>query len=338
MRDTESRASTLCLTCHAPVATVGQEVAWFGRVASGLELSPVAREGATCDYCHTISGQEKLGRDISLGAYRIPRKGETAVKYGSHHDALTPAHSTRPSAFLRSSEFCSICHKLTHPLSGLDLQNTYTEWYYGPYRSQGRRCQDCHMPAYSGRGADDGPERPDVSAHVFPGGHTDMLKKAALVSLWASISEKGGTKRIRIDALVTNAGSGHLMPTGIPGIRQLWLELTVREPGGASVFTGRADYRAVLLDQAGNPAMPWNAVRVGSDTRLAPQKSRRQSFTFSVSKPDFGTLHVRAKLLYRLVSEEAARSAGIAPSPPIEVAQDQILIASEGSIRKVPVE
>ena len=282
IRDTSSRASALCLTCHAPVATVGREVAWLGRVSSPLELSPVAQEGVTCDFCHTISGQENLGYNVSVGAYRLPRKGETSVKYGSHPDALASAHPTQPSAFLRRSEFCGICHQFTHPLPGLDLQNTYAEWYYSPYRSQGRRCQDCHMPAYMGRGANEGPERPDINAHVFQGGHTEMLKKAAVVSLWARTSEKSGPKRISIDALVTNVGSGHLMPTGIPGIRQLWLDLTVTTADGSKVFTGRADYGAVLLGRDSKPAMPWNAVRVGTDTRIAPQKSRRETFQFEV--------------------------------------------------------
>ena len=42
VRDTGSRASALCLTCHAPVATVGREIGWFGPVSSLPELSPIA--------------------------------------------------------------------------------------------------------------------------------------------------------------------------------------------------------------------------------------------------------------------------------------------------------
>lgn len=338
VQDTGSRASALCLTCHAPVATVGKEVTWFGPVLSEPELSGVAREGVTCDFCHTISGQENLGKGVTIGAYRLPRGGSTAVKYGSHSDASTPHHPTKASSFLTSSELCGICHKYTHPLPGIELQDTYAEWSYGPYRAQGRRCQDCHMPAYAGRSATNGPERPDVSAHVFQGGHTEMLKKAATVSLRARVSDKSGARQVIIDALVTNAGSGHLMPTGIPGIRQLWLDLTVKSEGGAEVYSGRADYGATLLDEKGKPAMPWKAVRVGSDTRLAPQKSRRQTFRFTLPGPSFKMLDARATLNYRLISEQAAKSAGIEPSTPIRVASDQILISAEGGVKKVSVQ
>lgn len=335
VRDVGSRASALCLTCHAPVATVGREVKWFGPVSSQLELSPVSREGVTCDFCHTVSGSENLGRNISLGAYRVPRKGDTVIKYGSHPDAKSPAHATQASAFLRSSRLCAICHQHTHSLPGREIQNTYAEWYYGPYRAQGRECQHCHMPAYTGRSTNDSPKRQDLRAHVFLGGHTEMLKKAALVSLGAQVSEKSGRNLIRINAVVTNSGSGHLIPTGMPGMRELWLEVVAKAKDGTQVFASRADFGLSLLDDAGNLAMPWNAARVGKDTRIAPQRSRRETFEFKAASLD---LEVRARMYYRLVSEQTAKLVGIQPSPRIEVAGDQIQISAAGRITKVPAQ
>jgi len=191
------------------------------------------------------------------------------------------------------------------------------------------------MPAYTGRGTNDSPERPDIRAHVFLGGHTEMVKKAALVSLWARVSEKSGTNLAWINAVVPNAGSGHLMPTGMPGMRQLLLEVAVRMPDGAEVFTGRANFGLSLLDQDGNPAMPWNAARVGRDTRIAPQRSRRETFEFKVPNQN---LVVRAKVYYRLVSEQAAKIAGMQPSPPLEVASDQIELLSDGRVKTIAVQ
>jgi hypothetical protein len=193
------------------------------------------------------------------------------------------------------------------------------------------------MPAYRGQAADGGPERPDISAHVFRGGHTEMLNKAVRVSLGTRVREKSGARQISVNALVTNVGSGHLMPTGIPGIRQLWLDLRVTSEDGVEVFTGREDYGVTLLDKDGNPSMPWKAVRVGADTRIAPQKSRRKTFRFTIPDPKFEVLKVNATVYYRLVSEQAARSAGIEPSAPIEVAGDQVLISSDGRVKRVPV-
>jgi hypothetical protein len=185
------------------------------------------------------------------------------------------------------------------------------------------------MPAYSGKGAIEGPERSDISAHVFAGGHTEMLKKAAVVTLWAGIEEKSGMKRIKLTALVTNAGSGHLMPTGIPGIRQLWLDLIVKDSKGTEVFARQIYYGATLTDRDGNPAMPWKAVLIEKDTRIAPQESRKETFEFDLSGPEFDNLEALATLNYRLVSEQTAKSVGMEPTPPIEVAMDRILISSK---------
>jgi len=336
VEETGSRVSAICLTCHMPVATVSKEIKLIGPISASLQLSPVAREGVTCDFCHTISGQEFLGVNVSVGAYRVPHDAATDIKYGSHPDASTQGHATEVSTFLEDPILCGICHKYTHPLPGKVLQDTYAEWYYSPYRSQGKRCQDCHMPAYSGRGAVDGPERPDLNAHVFPGGHSEMLKKAATVSLRARQADRSGKRHIRITAAVTNAGSGHLMPTGIPGIRELWLDLRVRDSKGAQVFAQKIPYGATLLDRDGNPAMPWRAVRVGKDTRIAPQKTRESIVRFPVPDGELGTLEAEGTVYYRLLSERIATRVGIEPSPPIPVASDRILISVDGEVSRAP--
>ena len=49
------------------------------------------------------------------------------------------------------------------------VENTYTEWLGSFYSGFGVECQDCHMPAYTGRAAEGGPIRPDVHRHRFVG-------------------------------------------------------------------------------------------------------------------------------------------------------------------------
>src|SRR5262245_39574029 len=102
-RDLGERGIGFCLTCHTPVATVSKEVGVYKPVSLPLKLSSMAMEGVTCDFCHTISGNEHFGKDISTGAYRYPRKGETAIKYGAHADANTKDHLSKESKFLQSA-------------------------------------------------------------------------------------------------------------------------------------------------------------------------------------------------------------------------------------------
>ena len=203
--------------------------------------SPIVAEGVTCDFCHTISGNENLGKKISVGAYVYPRRGQTAVKYGRHQDTDNPVHLTEVSQFLTSSEFCAVCHKFKHPVAGSEIQNTYEEWLAGPYSRRGVRCQDCHMPSYPGATVAGGKHREKLHAHVFVGGHTEMLRKAARVTVSGVVGTQSGKRLLTVQANVRNTGAGHSIPTGIPGIREMRLEIQVLGAGGQQL--GRERFR-----------------------------------------------------------------------------------------------
>ena len=334
IQDLGSSASAHCATCHIPVATVAKEIPLTGPLSFPLKISPVAKEGVTCDFCHTISGNENLGKGISVGAYRYPRKGTTDIKYGSHIDASTPNHGTEVSRFLQSPEFCGICHKFTHPVLGQTWQDTYEEWQNSSYAKEGRRCQDCHMPQYAGRSAPHGAERTDLRAHVFPGGNSEMVAKVATVTLWAQVKQKSGSSEIIVKALATNVGSGHLMPTGMPGFRQMWLEVEAKSARGVEVLAKKISFEVELLGPDGNPTMPWKAVRIGKDTRIAPRKSREMLLEFTLPEKDFDPIEVRSSIYYRRISELAAKKMGIKESPAIEIASDRIKVFSNGRVEK----
>jgi len=334
-RDLGDRGVGFCLTCHTPVATVAREIPLHAPVSLPLKLNPVAMEGVTCDFCHTISGNENFGKDIGVGIYRYPRKGATAVEYGVHADARTTNHLTATSRFLKSSEFCAICHKFDHPFSGESLQSTYEEWKSGPYSKKGgKQCQDCHMPQFAGQGADDGPQRTNLHAHVFPGGHSEMIKQVARVTLLANPNVKSGKSSVNLKASVENVGSGHFMPTGLPGMRQMWLEVTVRDVQGVEVFANKKPIGIEALGADGRPTMPWNAVRFGKDTRIGPQKRQQTDWDFPLPEKNAGQLEVKASVYYRLISELAAQTAGIKPSPAIEIASDQLRLFPDGRVER----
>jgi hypothetical protein len=272
----------------------------------------------SCEFCHTLSGSEVELRKLSLGAFLFPRVGQTQTLYGRHEDAKANApHPTEKSKFLLSPELCGTCHRFGHPVSGIPIQDTYAEWKNSPYAAEGKRCQDCHMPAYSGKTTESGKERPELHAHVFMGGHTEMIRKAASLDLK---SNWNGARKELLDVKVSvsNVGAGHMIPTGIPGIREMWLEVSVLN-GSQVAATQKRPLTLELLDESGKPAMPWDAVRFGKDTRLGPRKTRVEQFAFKVTNP--ADVRVEAKLLERLVSELAARYAGLQPSPPMPMAE-----------------
>lgn len=192
------------------------------------------------------------------------------------------------------------------------------EWKQSPYAAQAIRCQDCHMPAYSGKAAAEGKERPELHAHVFLGGHTEMIRKAATLQVNSNWSQKDGKDALNASVGITNSGAGHLIPTGLPGIREMWLEVSAfsREQ---QLATERRILGLELLDAAGNSAMPWDAVRFGRDTRVGPKKTRQEVFHFKLNKT--GEVRLEAKLLERLISESAARYAGMPTTSPMSMAE-----------------
>jgi len=65
--------------------------------------------------------------------------------------------------------------------------------------------------------------------------------------------------------------------------------------------------------------MPWEAVRFGKDTRIRPKKSRVERFSFKLANR--ADVRVEAKLLERLVSEQAAKYAGVPAAPAMPMAE-----------------
>ena len=189
------------------------------------------------------------------------------------------------------------------------------------------------MPQFTGSSASDAPERTNLHAHVFPGGHSDMVKKVATVTASVVMREKSGKRRANLKAVVTNVGSGHFMPTGLPGLRQMWLEVVVRDDKGVEVFANKNPIGIEGLGADGKPTMPWNAVRFGKDTRIGPQKYRQ--WDFPLPETSSAPLELRASVYYRLVSDLAARAAGIEPSSAIEIASDRLRLFQDGRVEKI---
>lgn len=312
----QGKLTPFCISCHAPLATLTNSVP--EKPFDEKPDPPLLADAVTCEFCHTISGSEVQIQKLSLGAYLFPRIGQTETLYGRHPDAKTEAHPTQPSKFLLSSELCGTCHRFGHPVSGMAIQDTYVEWKHSPYAAKGIRCQDCHMPAYSGQAAAEGKERAELHAHVFLGGHTEMIRKAATLQVSSDWNQKDRKETLNVSVGITNAGAGHLIPTGIPGIREMWLEVSAFSKDQQPA-TEKRSLGLELLDQAGEPAMPWDAVRFGRDTRLGPKKTRQEVFHFKMNKP--GEVRVEAKLLERLISESAARYAGISATPAMSMAE-----------------
>ncbi|MFQ5891949.1 MAG: multiheme c-type cytochrome [Candidatus Methanofastidiosia archaeon] len=257
-----------CLRCHSPTTALTKDF--------NLELE-LSREGVTCDFCHTVSDLKMDG----VIEY-IPKVGN--IKFGKSKREITE-HGLSFRNFFSKSEFCGGCHQFLNS-NGVPVIETYEEWKSGPY-FQKKECQDCHMEMVE-----------NVRSHRFAGGHLESkVTSAAQVKLDVEIEERS----MKVKVYVTNSGSGHKIPTGIPS-RRLILHLVVRNSGGEIIFKEDRVYEKVLVDAEGevlkeDHRLILDSERILKDNRIAPLETRIEEFEFEVPQ-SIQDLDVSAELEY----------------------------------------
>ncbi len=290
-----------CLHCHAPVAVMGMQ--------QDLALAQdISREGVNCDVCHTVVQAHANDAPGMLtwdpkGPKRGPLPGSADAPVEGIAQALSPHHATAYSQVHTSSELCGACHMSLWPSNALPIDWTYAEWSRSPWAGEGKTCQSCHMPTYAGKAAPQGPLRPTLHRHTFPGGGDEaFVRTAASIELATYAHYAGQEVRVRVE----NTGAGHAFPTGNATAPVVFLEVVAANAAGDEVFRDRRDYRLIYVDADGAVTSdPSVAVRVKSDTTLQPREPRHESF-FLPHRLSATT--VRAKLVYQRWSDDVAHN------------------------------
>jgi Cytochrome c554 and c-prime len=267
--DLGPHARTVCLGCHSPTIAATGDLALTRKVSW---------EGITCDYCHSIR------KVIMSGPNPKAVVEYNNVKEGPWKGIVSPAHGTAYSPVHTSSVLCATCHQYRNSL-GFSVLTTYSEWQKGPYPAEHKGCQSCHMYRIEGEVVDPRVKRtPDagINLHQMPGSHSlTQLNKAIRGQLF--VTHEGNQLRVEVD--VTNQGAGHMVPTGSP-LRKLILQVSA-SPFGAKPLQQSRVFTRVVADQHGRilnreDLVFMKAAKVVSDTRLAPQETRKETFTFKV--------------------------------------------------------
>jgi hypothetical protein len=211
----------------------------------------------------------------------------TGLRRGPFSNAVAP-HTVLGTSFHRQAAFCGTCHDVSNPAFQDDgagnypanamntiatnfsphfmapVERTYSEWLHSEYntptgvhaprfagnKADGRvsTCQDCHMRAVAGFGANTNvnagaPWRNDLPLHDLTGGSTwlpGLLTNLFPADVNASAIQAGIA---RAQQLLTNAATlavadasgqlkvtvtnecGHKLPTGYPEGRRVWLNV-----------------------------------------------------------------------------------------------------------------
>ncbi len=269
--ETDGAVRKLCLGCHAPVAV---------RTGDLALRSKVAWEGVTCDFCHSI-------QDVSMAPGNARFKVEfSLVKSGPSKLASSPGHGTVYSPVHSSSATCAPCHDYKNSL-GFPVLTTYSEWKESRAAREGKTCQSCHMYRVAGQVVDPRIQRSGeakVNLHQMPGSHSlEQLNR----TISANLLTAREADQLKVAVEVTNRIAGHYVPTG-SALRQVVLEVNVESYDGGR-FRGERVYRRRVADQQGNPIdreylAILKGAKVLSDTRLASEEKRTETFSFPVPK------------------------------------------------------
>ncbi|MBN1163975.1 MAG: hypothetical protein JXB45_05310 [Candidatus Krumholzibacteriota bacterium] len=212
-----------CNGCHTPLM-------WL----SGVKTPPRpeegsrANEGVSCDICHTITARTG---EPSVNFNYVNSPGKT--KYANRRGVKSPYHETQYLEFVRTAEYCGICHNEMNPF-GIWVKSTQLEWAAGPYAKEGVQCHICHMPRAPGRNANTAEEEhPDVAQHLFHGAHDPGKVGGAIEMRMHPVErefEPGDQVVIKVQLF--NGKCGHKVPSGSAEERQLWLRLTATDAAG----------------------------------------------------------------------------------------------------------
>jgi hypothetical protein len=113
--ETGGALDQFCTKCHSPIASrSGETPAFFDRNA----LSPISRQGVTCDVCHSTTKVNKISNaDFAMSP------GNT--KFGSLADpAPNSFHNSQFNPLFDTSRFCGSCHEVINPENEL-VEETY---------------------------------------------------------------------------------------------------------------------------------------------------------------------------------------------------------------------
>lgn len=321
---TDGAVDNFCIGCHSPIGLTTGKIAGAGKAAG--DDAP----GVDCESCHTVS--RRTGLD-NAAFFLDPPAGGRRIKHGPRTDAHSPYHETAYSELHTRSDFCAVCHNVTHPFNSTAIERTYDEWLESPYAEQGIQCQDCHMtpePGVTvnpGKSAVMGKEREHIYSHAFAGANVPLMrhfgndemaeKNIAMLRSAATLEFVDPPERVEPGQLITlalrvsNVGAGHKLPTGFPEGREMWIDLKIDDGAGRRLYRsgavehgrtapGTRSFKVLMGNEAGEVVElnVWEVARVLSDNRIPPMGHAIVEYTLAVPGDAAGPLSLSAELNY----------------------------------------
>lgn len=256
-----SLSSAQCGRCHAKQLREWRESLHAGAASPGLigQLVHATEEQTrSCQKCHAPLAEQRPGQP----GYRATLRHEGVTCAVCHVRGWTrhgpprradsgllalPSYPLVEERRFERSDFCLPCHQLppSEAVAGRPLLNTYREWLEGPYMRRGVQCQHCHMPDRE---------------HRFKGVHDPETVRQGLDLAARARRERGA---LVVEAVLTNVGAGHHLPTTPTPAAWVTVEL---HDGPRILATARKRIGRHVRHEGG----VWKEIE---DTRIPPGES-----------------------------------------------------------------
>ncbi len=275
---------------------------------------------------------------IFPGAVTINLPSSGQVMYGPYPDADYNLPNTMVPAFQPQlvAQVCGTCHQdkndvdEDHTYTGITSEPTYTEWeesaFGDPNSTSFKTCVDCHMPATTTTQACEvivlNRDPSTIRSHAIEGTNSTFLENAVELSMQTN---KVGAK-LEVTVAINNSMTGHHVPTGVT-IRNMILLVEAWVDGNdplVSPLNHTGTQTIHTLGGVGNPAQGYyaglpgkfyakvnhdanmqgptfftDATGIQFDSRIPALTTDTTNYTFDLPPTGTGTIHVRARLIYR---------------------------------------
>jgi hypothetical protein len=344
-----------CIGCHSPAGMVTGEIkgpglAGLGRMALAGVSCDICHSVSGVTHWQTPSREPENG-SLILSPGEDRADGFRLIKYGPYKPAEGCGggfHDCAESPLLVRADLCASCHQLSHYETHFPIESTYYEWMHSPYGQKGIFCQDCHMVDIDTfiRIADT-MQKPDPMPyrHYFGGANYLLFslaeaaaRKAGDNKLAANLKKKFDMAVARLKAAadleiipvyrdgafsgvtvrVRNIRAGHNLPTSLTNVRQMWLEVTIKDAGGKVLLaSGRVDRSGALVpgtrlfNSEGMGASfhfaldPWAVTAFAKKSTIPPRGYMDVDFSVTPVRKR-GPVTVDARLRYRQADQQVA--------------------------------
>lgn len=347
-----------CASCHSPIGTVTKTIKFDPTMGKhgGFTAPEIAQQGVSCDVCHTISGTNLHDTAVLEHGNASFEISPGQKKRATLKDAKSPFHETEYSEHHSQSAFCGNCHQIFNPVTNFPVERTYDEWKYSIYAQKGIQCQDCHMVPVEaaievadtlkrpgelknndlgGYAAMGGPYREVVHDHRFVGGNAvitaamdgtgaesdnyqDAIKRLQNVAGLSLKIKPGAKGQYKLRVKVKNERAGHNLPTSLTEVRQVWLEVIVKDDKGRELLrsgtitesNNRPDdsvwFGAHAVDVDGNDTLlPWKIAYFTEFNTIPPKGYKYGRYGFTLPD-DAEKVTVIARLHYQSFAQSFA--------------------------------